>query len=122
MSQFGYYSEPMLHSSGLEVVERYDFVHEMWDYRKGEHVVFGGPSTGGKTRLCFDLLAVTCSPSNPAYVAQSKPLDKETREGANRLDFRVVPDWPPNKKVKELFGEKPRGYLVYPPFGDLATD
>lgn len=122
MSQFGYYAEPAYHESGLMVVPRGEFVHERWDYNKGEHVVFGGRSTGGKTRLCFDLLAVTCSPSLPAYVAQSKPTDKETREGAKRLDLRVVPNWPPNKKVKELLGEKPRGYLVCPPFGDLNTD
>jgi hypothetical protein len=122
VSHFGYYVEPATHPSGLIVVPRDEFVHERWNYKKGEHVVFGGRSTGGKTKLCFDLLAVTCSPTLPAYVAQSKPLDKETREGADRLDFRVVKDWPPNKKVKELWDGKPRGYLVYPPFGDLNED
>lgn len=118
MSQYGY--EAIV--SGVSVVSRDEFKHELWEYKKGEHVVFGGRSTGGKTRLCFDLLAVTCSPELPAYVAQSKPLDKETREGSERLNFRVVKDWPPQRKVQELWDGKPRGYLVYPPFGDLSQD
>lgn len=122
MSHFGYATEPRRHESGLIVFERTEFCAERWDYKKGEHVVFGGPSTKGKTRLCFDLLRYTCSPELPAYVAQSKPTDKETRQGAERLGFRTVEDWPAPRQVKELWDGKPPGYLVKPPFGDIDKD
>lgn len=122
MSHFGYVTEPRIHESGLQLFERKEFCSERWDYKKGEHVVFGGPSTKGKTKLCFDLLTYTCSPTLPAYVAQSKPTDRETREGAERLHFRVVEDWPAPRQVKELWDGKPSGYLIKPPFGDIDKD
>lgn len=122
MSHFGYHTEERVHPSGLLIAERDEFCQERWTYKKGEHVVFGGPSTHGKTRLCFDLLRYTVSPTLPAYVAQSKPTDRETRVGAEKLHFRVVDDWPVPRQVKELWDGKPNGYLVCPRFGDINSD
>lgn len=122
MSHFGYHIEERVHQSGLLIVERDEFCQERWNYNKGEHVVFGGPSTKGKTRLCFDLLRYTVSPTLPAYVAQSKPTDRETRVGAARLNFRIVDNWPVPRQVKELWDGKPNGYLVCPRFGDINSD
>jgi hypothetical protein len=122
MSHFGYVSEPLIHESGIQIFDRDEFCQERWNYKPGEHVVFGGPSTKGKTRLCFDLLQYTCTPQFPAYVAQSKPTDRETAQGAQRMHFRVVTDWPPQKKLNEFWDGPPRGYLIKPPFGDINVD
>lgn len=107
---------------GLAIIPREPFCAAYWHYKPGEHVVFGGPSTKGKTRLAFDLLQYTVYPDLPAYVAQSKPTDRESDRGAKRLHFRIVRDWPPPPQLKELWGEKPNGYLVQPAFGDIRTD
>jgi hypothetical protein len=109
--------------SGVEVFEREDFCANRLHYNAGEHMVYGGPSTKGKTRLAFDSLAHIATPELPAYVAQSKPKDKETDRGAAKLHFRTVSDWPPPPKFKEVvLREKPRGYVIRPKFGDINTD
>lgn len=107
--------------NGVTVVSRPAFVND-FPYKKGEHVVFGGPSTRGKTTLAFDLMGGIVTPNFPAYVAVSKPKDPVTIQQGQRLGFRFVADWPPPVKLQEIFGEKPRGYIVYPPFGDLDKD
>lgn len=107
----------------MEVVSRDEFDRELFHYEDGQHVVFGGPSTKGKTRLAFDLLEYCATEERPAHVAQSKPTDRETERGAKRLGFRTVSDWPPPRKVGEMLGgEKPRGYVIRPKFGNLDTD
>lgn len=107
---------------GIWVFSRDEFGAYRFDYNPGEHVVFGGPSTRGKTRLAFDLLDHVVTPDLPAMVAVSKPDDPETfRQGA-RLGFRRVSEWPPPPKVKEVFDGKPRGYLVWPRMGNISTD
>jgi hypothetical protein len=107
---------------GLAVIPRRLFCREYFHYKPGEHVVFGGPSTKGKTRLAFDLLEYNAFPEHPAYVAQSKPRDRETSAGAERLNFRTVSEWPPPKKLKELWDGPPPGYIVKPKFGDIDND
>jgi hypothetical protein len=62
------------------------------------------------------------TPEVPAYLAQSKPRDPVTEQRSRALGFRTVEDWPPERKIKELMGEKPRGYVVKPRFGNLDTD
>ena len=108
---------------GITVVTRKAFCSEHFHYKAGEHVVFGGPSTHGKTTLAFDLLEWCVSPDFPAYLAVSKPKDPVTSQRGAELGFRVVPDWPPSPKLQEMMGgRKPNGYIVWPPFGDLHAD
>ena len=116
-------SDAYVREDGLTVFSRQEFASERFDYKAGEHVVFGGPTQRGKTTLAFQLLRYVATPELPAYVAVCKPNDPTTaREGA-RLHFRRVSDWPAPKKIGEVFGgEKPSGYLVWPKFGDIDND
>jgi len=68
------------------------------------------------------LLEYTATPDFPAYVAVSKPNDKTSENEGKRLGYRRVSEWPPQKQVKELWGERPAGYLVWPKFGDMDKD
>lgn len=110
---------------GITVFQRMAFCEEHFPYKKGEHAVFGGPSTRGKTTMAFDLLQYVAKPSFPAYVAVSKPRDAVTSQRSTELGFRRVSDWPPTPKLGEMKafgGQKPPGYVIWPPFGDLDTD
>lgn len=107
---------------GLWVFGRREFASERFDYKPGNHVVFGGPTQHGKTTLAFDLLEFCATPECPAYVAVSKPRDPTTEQAGKRLGFRRVDNWPPTRKVQEMLNGYPPGYLVWPRFGDLDTD
>jgi hypothetical protein len=107
---------------GIWVFSRQEFGEFRFDYGPGQHVVFGGPSTRGKTRLAFNMLEYTVTPDLPAMVAVSKPDDKETAVQGARLGFRRVAEWPPPPKIGELFDGKPAGYLVWPKMGNINTD
>lgn len=115
-------SDPRQREDGLWVISREEFARDYFDYRAGNHVVFGGPTTGGKTTLAFQLLQYCATPELPAYVAVSKPRDETTSSWGRRLGFRRVSEWPAPRTVKELMGEKPRGYLIWPKYGDLNLD
>lgn len=106
----------------LLVIDRDTFAGSYFDYRAGEHVVFGGPTQRGKTTLAFDLLEVVATPKLPAYVAVSKPHDPTTDRRGRELGFRRVQDWPPPHQVSELWDGPTRGYLVWPKFGDIDAD
>lgn len=114
--------------SGLEIVSRDVFAREMFPhmYKPGHHVVFGGPSTHGKTYLAFDLVGPIISPDFPVFVAQSKPRDPVTESRAEQLNLRVVETWkgkPPRRLVEILdSSRKPPGYLIKPKFGNIETD
>lgn len=108
--------------AGLTVVPRKIFAANYFHYKGGEHVVFGGPSKYGKTELAFDLLAVVATSDLPAYVAVSKPTDKVTKERGQELGFRFVTDWPVPRKVNEMWKGRPRGYIIWPHFGEINTD
>jgi len=111
------------HASGLTVFARVPFCRDRFHYKPGEHIVFGGPSTHGKTSLAFDLLEWIVTPDFQAYLAVSKPSDPVTLQRGVELNFRIVPDWPPAPKLQEMMGgTKPSGFLVWPPFGDLHAD
>jgi len=107
---------------GVYVISRDTFASDYFHYRPGEHVTFGGPTQRGKTTLAFKLLEYTATPDFPAYVAVSKPNDKTSENEGKRLGYRRVSEWPPQKQVKELWGERPAGYLVWPKFGDMDKD
>lgn len=109
--------------AGLTVIPRDLFARRYFEYNDGEHAVFGGPSTKGKTTLAFGLLKYVAKPKiRPAYVAVSKPNDPATFKWGKELGFRFVPTWPAPRSFSEIFGEHPAGYVVYPKFGNLETD
>jgi len=110
---------------GITVINRTAFCRDYFTYKLGEHVVFGGPTTAGKTTLSFDLLEYIVTPEAPAYLAVSKPRDPVTEHRGRELGFRRVDTWPPPPKIGDmpLFGgQKPNGFLIWPKFGDLHTD
>lgn len=108
---------------GMMVIAREPFCSDYFDYKPGEHGVFGGPTTHGKTELAFDLMKHVVTPDFPAYLAVSKPRDPVTEKRGQELGFRRVSEWPPPPKIQELMGgKKPPGFLVWPQFGDLNTD
>jgi hypothetical protein len=108
---------------GITVISRHAFCRDYFDYKPGQHTVFGGPSTRGKTTLAFDLLDYIVNPDFQAYFAVSKPQDPVTEQRGRRLHLRRVTDWPAPKKIGEMLGgQKPNGFLVWPHFGDLNTD
>jgi hypothetical protein len=109
-------------ANGLWVIPRAEFARDRFDYKAGEHVVFGGPTQRGKTTLAFQLLEYCATPELPAYVAVSKPEDKVTSREGLRLGFRRVTDWPAPVKVQDAWNGKPPGYLIWPKFGDINTD
>jgi hypothetical protein len=109
-------------SDGIWVFGREEFAAHRFEYKPGQHVVFGGPTGRGKTTEAFSLLRHVATPELPALVAVSKPTDKTTIEEGERLGFRRVSEWPPTTKVSELINGKPRGYLIWPKFGDIHTD
>lgn len=107
----------------MTVIAREAFCRDYFHYKAGEHVVFGGPSTHGKTTLAFDLMKYVATSEFPAYLAVSKPSDPVTMTRGKELGFRFVDDWPPSPKLAELMGgQKPAGYIVWTQFGDLHTD
>lgn len=108
--------------AGLWAFPRIEFASERFDYKDGQHVVFGGPTQRGKTTFAFVLLEYVASPNCPAYVAVSKPMDPTTTAAGERLGYRRVETWPPTKKLSEYWDGKPSGYLIWPKFGDVNTD
>lgn len=108
---------------GVTVISRRSFARDYFHYGPGDHVVFGGPSTRGKTTFAFDLMEYIANPDFPAYVAVSKPQDPVSAQRGAELGYRRVDEWPPPRKIGELLGgQKPSGYLIWPHFGDLETD
>jgi len=109
---------------GIAVFSRDAFCENYFHFEKGDHVVFGGPTRRGKTQLAFELVRHIASPEYPAYVAVSKPDDKVSIQWGERLGYRRISEFPPNKKIRELnvFDGKPSGYLVWPKFGNIDLD
>lgn len=107
----------------MTVIARHAFARDYFDYKPGQHVVFGGPTRRGKTSFAFDLIEYIANPDFPAYIAVPKPQDPVTAQRGTELGFRRVGEWPPPKKLGEMLGgQKPSGYLIWPQFGDLDTD
>lgn len=105
------------------VIPRHEFAQHYFDYTPGNHVVFTGPTqASGKTQLAFDLLEYAATPECPAYVAVSKPKDAVTMHYAHLYHWRIIRKWPAGRQVKEYFGHKYAGYVIWPHFGDLHND
>ena len=101
---------------GMWVIPRDEFARDRFDYKPGNHVVFGGPSQrAGKTTLAFKLLEYTATPEFPAWVAVCKPEDKVSASEGKRLGFRRSADYPPQKRIRDIEpANRPPGYLIWP--------
>lgn len=115
-------SDAYQREDGLTVFSRHEFASERFDYKPGEHVVFGGPTQQGKTSLAFVLLEYTATPKCPVFVAVSKPRDPVSLREGKRLNYRFVTDWPVPKKLGEIFNGNPSGYIIWPKYGDIDND
>lgn len=95
---------------------REEFLNEYWSYRPGEHTAIIEPTGGGKTWLMYQLLqeSMDQQPGLSVMSAMPKPRDPSTVEWARRLNLREVPDWPPSRRVKDYFGDRPAGYVLWP--------
>lgn len=123
MSQTIFEPRSYQREDGLMVIPRDVFARDHFDYKAGQHVLFAGPTQrAGKTTLAFKLLQYVATPELPAYVAVCKPADKVTSKEGERLGFRRVEEWPVPPRLKDLWGDKPRGYLIWPKFGDMNQD
>jgi hypothetical protein len=112
-----------LNPDGLWVFPREEFASKIFDPDPGNHVVFGGPSQNGKTTLAFKLLEYCATPEVPAHVIVSKPRDPVTSRESKRLGYPIVREWPPPVSLSRLLKrEKPSGYTLWPPFGDMTND
>lgn len=113
---------PRQRDDGVWIFPRQQFFSERFAYEDGQHVLFGGPSTRGKTECAFDGIQYVARPDCPALVAVSKPTDKTSLQRGAELGFRRVDEWPPRRRVSEIMGDKPRGYLIWPHLGDINSD
>jgi hypothetical protein len=116
-------SDAYQREDGLWVFPRDEFSRERFDYKPGNHIVFGGPSQrAGKTTLAFKLLEHTATPEFPAWVAVCKPEDRVSASEGRRLGFRRSADYPPQKRLRDAFPEnRPPGYLIWPDMSDPRT-
>jgi hypothetical protein len=93
-----------------------EFKAKRFGYGSGQHAAFFGPTQlAGKTTLGFALLDSVASPEMPATVLCMKHRDRTVATWTKRLEFRETPSWPPKPLVKEMFGNRPRGYTLWPP-------
>lgn len=94
-----------------------EFKAKRFDYRAGHHVAFFGPTQiAGKTTTGFSLLDSVVTPESPATVLCMKHKDRTVAVFTQRLGFRETPVWPAKPLLKEMgpWGEKPRGYTLWP--------
>lgn len=92
---------------------RDEFLHDRFSYEPGEHLTGIEPTQGGKTHIIYQCADVAMS-QNPdvRFVSlMPKPRDPATWKWADRLDLKVVDNWPPPRMI---FGSKPRGYVLWP--------
>lgn len=82
-------------------------------YEPGEHVTVSEPTQQGKTHLVYQMadVAMTQNPDLRFVSLMPKPRDPATWTWAERLDLKVVDNWPP---PKTWWREKPRGYVLWP--------
>lgn len=107
----------------VEVVPRKEFVYDVFDYGNGQHVTALGPTQRGKTTLCLQLLRANISPERRAVILAGKPpgRDKTMAEAAQKLNLRIVEEWPPGYRPKD---RNRNGYVLRPHHSmrDLKSD
>lgn len=95
------------------------FRRHHFDFRPGHHVAFFGPTQqAGKSTTAFQLLDTVTGEENPAIVLCMKHRDRVVSRFTRDLGFRETPEWPPQRKLKEIRaigGTPPRGYTLWPP-------
>lgn len=89
-----------------------EFTEEYWDYEKGQHVSFFGPTGSGKTTLQFKLLNESAAKKLPGIVLVVKPRDETVDKWNEALEFKRVEEWP--SLWKRLWNDKTRGWLIWP--------
>lgn len=90
-----------------------------FDYQAGHHVaVFGPTQISGKSTLSFALLEAVKQmyPEIGVTTLCMKHKDRVIAHWTERLGFREIPSWPPDRKFSELkpFGSPPPGYTLWP--------
>ena len=92
---------------------RDEFLNERFDYQPGEHVSYIEPTQGGKTHLMYQMLdrAMAQNPDLRTVSLMPKSRDPATWKWADRLDLKVIDNWPP---PKGWFTDAPRGYVLWP--------
>lgn len=93
-------------------VPRALFVRRRWKYNPGEHVIFTGPTTDGKTTLAYQLQAHTISDRLPALGLVMKPRDRVPAAWTRHLGLQEVATWPPPSRLP--WKPKPRGWTHWP--------
>ena len=92
---------------------RDEFLADRFDYQPGEHVSLIEPTQGGKTHLMYQMLdkAMGQNPDLRMVSLMPKSRDPATHKWAERLDLKIVDNWPP---PKGWFRDGPRGYVLWP--------
>lgn len=96
----------------LTYLDREEFLSSYWAWKPGEHVCLFEPTQQGKTYLMHQLLdrSMTEYPQLRTVTAVPKPRDPATRMWTEKLDMKVISDWPPPYNPFS----KPRAYALWP--------
>lgn len=83
------------------------------EYGSGQHVTFLGPTQRGKTTLSHQMLAQVISPEMRVHMLATKPKGRDPvmAKAAERLNLRIVSEWPPNYNYKD---RQRNGYIIQP--------
>lgn len=101
--------------SGVPVVDRKEFLEDIWDYRSGQHVTILGPTQRGKTTLGLELLDQSISEDQQVVILAGKPpgRDPVVRAASEKLNLRVINQWPPTWTIRDKNKHR-RGYVLQP--------
>jgi hypothetical protein len=103
-------SQTFPNSPRVETIPRKDFVTDYFDYGRGEHVTFLGPTGSGKTTLASELIRPNATRNLPALVLVIKPKDDVvTRLFVKGQKFKQVRAWPPMPWDRDK-----RGFVLWP--------
>jgi hypothetical protein len=92
-------------------LDREEFLNRKLDIQPGEHGGFWEPTQGGKTHLAYQCAAVAMkrNPHLRFVSAMPKSRSPATRMWADRLDLKIIDQWPPPHSFS-----RPRGYVFWP--------
>lgn len=108
--------------NGLWVIPRDEFADNYYQYEPGNHELHAGPTRRGKSTLIHRLAKSTATQELPHYVIQSKPKDAIIAKFTNISGFKLIRDYPPKASLKDMYEDKPRGYVLHPQFGSFDED
>lgn len=104
-------------------IARDDFIARKWVHEPGEHATFIGRTGSGKSTLAMELLNESITIERPGIVLVMKPEDRTPTKWGERLGLKRVPTWPPPVQQRHKRSPKRvRGWLVWPPVGNISTD